>query len=116
MREAVVIVCRSSDEPLKPGNVVGYTCKYCGTRLQVSPTGIAMFRKRPEAEFLCNPCGILYSAFAEDMGKLTLQTGPEADKYMASDKAKGNPFADWVRKRKAEKVEQTGTPRNQEKS
>jgi hypothetical protein len=98
--EAVVIVCRSSDEPLKPGNVVGYQCKYCGTRLQVSPTGIAMFRQHPEAEFLCNPCGMLYAAFAEEMGKLTMKTGPEADKYIASDKAKGNPFAEWTRQRR----------------
>jgi hypothetical protein len=100
MKDAVVIVCRSSDEPLKPGNVVGYTCKYCGERLQVSPTGIAMFRKHPEAEFLCNPCGMLYSAFAEEMGKLTLKTGPLADEYMNSKRSQGDQFADWVRKHK----------------
>lgn len=105
MREAVVIVCRSSDEPLKPGNVVGYACKYCGKRLQVSPTGVEMKRKRPEAEFLCNPCGILYSAFAEELAKtgkleLEMKTGPRADEYMASEESKGNPFADWVRQRK----------------
>lgn len=96
-RLGVVIVCRSSNEPLKPGNKVGFQCAFCGARLQVSPGGIANKEKYPQAKFVCNPCGLKYAALAKELGILDRAEMSEVAKAQyEKELAKGNPVAKFI--------------------
>lgn len=99
----VIIACRSGDEPLTPGNKVGYHCEAesCGKRIQVSPRGLAQKAMHKHARLLCNMCAIKYAEMAKAVGKFEgIKQNENAAAYMKNPKSADNPIANWVRRNK----------------
>lgn len=62
-----IVICRQASDYLKPGFVLGYSCKICTKPLQVSPLAVNAMREGSLIP-LCNECGFAMQKRLEDAG------------------------------------------------
>ncbi len=79
------MVCRGVNDAgqgLKPGNVGGYFCEFCGAEVQVSPVGQQQLATM-SMTIACNPCGFEITEAAAAANKLdAVVQNPFAAKQM----------------------------------
>lgn len=74
----ILVQCQSAVDRLRPGNVTGYGCHFCGAALQISPRGLGQLA-REGAVPACNRCGrVALAAFQKEGAEVNVQLNPSA--------------------------------------
>jgi RNase P subunit RPR2 len=90
----LIMVCRSSDLPLRRNSRPGEVCKMCSKRLAVSADGRERMRQGPHI-LVCQDCGILLSRGLKAQNKLAVELGPNVREQLKQDNV--DPKETWLK-------------------